>query len=173
MLCREFNIIQRTNQSKIGSKAIKFQEQFYQKNMRETTTSEVVEYLSANCNIDIKNCGDVMNISISSIDMALVYDDEKTKEEFGEYAMKTSSNNAYEDTIEKEDLSDAISKLMLVLTAREKDFVTRHIYNNESYEVIAENVGCSVERVRQIVVGALKKMKSSEFAKTRFGGMVK
>jgi DNA-directed RNA polymerase sigma subunit (sigma70/sigma32) len=87
--------------------------------------------------------------------------------------MKTSSTNGYVDTIEKEDLSDAVRKLMVVLTAKEKDFVIRHIYNNESYEVIAENVGCSIERVRQIVVGALKKMKSSEFAKTRFGGMLK
>jgi DNA-directed RNA polymerase sigma subunit (sigma70/sigma32) len=102
-----------------------------------------------------------------------VYDDEKSTEECGEFAMKTSSINGYVDAIEKEDLSDAVRKLMMVLTAKEKDFVIRHIYNNESYEVIAENVGCSIERVRQIVVGALKKMKSSEFAKTRFGGMLK
>lgn len=171
MLCREFNMIQRTNQGKIGSKAVKFQEKFYKENMREATPSEIVGHLSANCNIDIKNCGDVLNISISSINT--VYDDEKSTEECGEFAMKTSSTNGYVDTIEKEDLSDAVRKLMMVLTAKEKDFVIRHIYNNESYEVIAENVGCSIERVRQIVVGALKKMKSSEFAKTRFGGMLK
>lgn len=171
VLCREFNMVQRSNQGKIGSKAIKFQEQFFAQNMREATSEEIVEHLKANCDIDIKNCGDVMSISISSINTA--YDNEKTTEECGEFAMRTSSRNGYIDEIENEDLKDAIRQMMKVLSEREKDFVIRHIYNEESYDTIAEEEGYSIERVRQIVVGALKKMKNSECAKTRFSYFAK
>lgn len=171
MLCRELNIIQRTNQSKIGSKARKFQDQFYAKNMREATPSEIVEHLSANCNIDIKNYDDILNITITSINTT--YDDEKTTEECGEFAMKTSSNNGYIDKIESDELSDSIAKLMRVLSEKEKDFVTRHICNGETYADIAESAGYTIERVRQIIVGGLKKMKDCEYAKTHFACFLK
>jgi RNA polymerase sigma factor (sigma-70 family) len=171
MLCREFNMIQRSNQGKIGSKATKFQEQFYAKNMREATASEIVEHLSTNCNIDIKNYDDVLNITITSINTS--YDDEKTTEECGEFAMKTSSNNGYIDKIEIEELSDSITKMMRVLSEKEKDFVTRHICNGETYADIAEEAGYTIERVRQIIVGGLKKMRDCEYAKTHFACFLK
>jgi RNA polymerase sigma factor (sigma-70 family) len=171
MLCREFNMIQRSNQGKIGSKATKFQEQFYAKNMREATASEIVDHLSTNCNIDIKNYDDVLNITITSINTS--YDDEKTTEECGEFAMKTSSNNGYIDKIESEELSDSITKMMRVLSEKEKDFVTRHICNGETYADIAEEAGYTIERVRQIIVGGLKKMRDCEYAKTHFACFLK
>jgi RNA polymerase sigma factor (sigma-70 family) len=96
-----------------------------------------------------------------------------TPETCGEIAVKSSILNVYEDQIEKEDLSNVIGKLMLSLTDKERDFVTRHIYNEETYETIAETSGYSTERVRQIVMGGLKKMKNCEFAKKKFACYLK
>ena len=174
MLCREFNMVQRSNQGKIGSKAIKFQEQFYAKNMREATSAEIVEHLKANCDIDVHYTNEVFNISVMSIDEKLSSaEDGGTQESNGEFAIRTATRNGYVDKIESEDLSDAIQKMMSGLSAREKDFITRHICNEESYDSIADSEGYSIERVRQIVVNGLKKMKGSEFAKKRFACYLK
>ena len=172
MLCRTFNMIQRSNQGKIGSKAIKFQEDFYKKNMREATTDEIIDYLSENCNIDITYTDEIFNITVESIDNE-IDDDGLTPETSGEFAVKTASENEYLVESEKEDLSDAIQKMMSILNTKEKEYVTRHIIHGESYADIAEDFGCSTERVRQIVVGGLKKMKSSDFAKKHFACYLK
>ena len=172
MLCREFNMVQRSNQGKIGSKAKKFQEQFFATNMREASIEEIVEHLAENCNIDILYANEVVSVKVSSINAELD-DDGMTPETSGEFATLTASQNDFIKEIEQEDLTDAVRKLMRVLTDKERDFVSRHIFNDETYESIAENAGCTVERVRQIVVGGLKKMKGCEFAKTRFACFLK
>ena len=172
LLCREFNMVQRSNQGKIGSKAKKFQEQFFATNMREASIEEIVEHLAENCNIDILYANEVVSVKVSSINAELD-DDGMTPETSGEFATRTASQNDFIKEIEQEDLSDAVGKLLRVLTDKERDFVTRHIFNGETYDAIAENAGCTVERVRQIVVGGLKKMKGCEFAKTRFACYLK
>jgi DNA-directed RNA polymerase specialized sigma24 family protein len=63
--------------------------------------------------------------------------------------------------------------MMSVLNTKEREYVTRHIIYGESYADIAEDFGCSTERVRQIVVGGLNKMKSSDFAKKHFACFLK
>lgn len=175
MLCREIGLIQKSNQGKIGSKAIKFQEQFYAKNMREATPDEIVKHLKENCGIDIHNADEVLNVAINSISekWGSVPDADGTLESNGEFAIRTATYNRYEDVIEQEDLSDAIQKMMCGLSERDKNFVIRHICNEESYDSIADSEGYSIERVRQIVINGLKKMKGSEFAKTRFACYLK
>ena len=174
MLCRTFNMVQRSNQGKIGSKAIKFQEDFYKKNMREATTDEIIDYLSENCNIDVIYTDEIFSISVESIDHEINDDgDGLTPETSGEFAVKTASENEYLVESEKEDLSDAIQKMMSILNTKEREYVTRHIIYGESYADIAEDFGCTTERVRQIVVGGLKKMKNSEFAKKHFACFLK
>ena len=174
MLCRTFNMVQRSNQGKIGSKAIKFQEEFYKKNMREATTDEIIDYLSENCNIDVIYTDEIFNITVESIDHEINDDsDGLTPETSGEFAVKTASDNEYLVESEKEDLSDAIQKMMSILNTKEKEYVTRHIIHGESYADIAEDFGCTTERVRQIVVGGLKKMKNSDFAKKHFACFLK
>lgn len=172
MLCRELNLIRRSNQGKIGSKAKKFQEQFFATNMREASIEEIVEHLAENCDIDILYANEVISVKVSSINAELD-DDGMTPETSGEFATRTASQNDFIKEIEQEDLADAVGKLLRVLTDKERDFVTRHIFNGETYDAIAENAGCTIERVRQIVVGGLKKMKGCEFAKTRFACYLK
>ena len=175
MLCREIGLIQKSNQGKIGSKAIKFQDQYFSQNMREATPDEIVKHLKENCGIDIHNADEVLNVAINSISekWGSIPDADGTLESNGEFAIRTATHNGYEDVIEQEDLSDAIQKMMCGLSARDKSFVIRHICNEESYDSIAESEGYSIERVRQIVVNGLKKMKGSEFAKKRFACYLK
>lgn len=172
MLCRELNMVQRSNQGKIGSKAIKFQEQFFKENMRDATPDEIIEHLSENCGIDVHYANEIFGVSVNSINEEL-NDDDLTPETCGEFAVKTSCLNAYDEQIEMEDLKDAISKMMRILTDKEREFITRHIYNEETYETIAETSGLTNERVRQIVMGGLKKMKDCEFAKKKFACYLK
>ena len=170
-LCREFNMVQSSNQGKIGSRAKKFQEQFFSSNMREATAEEIVEHLAEN-GIDIHFANEVFGVKMESINAELD-DDGATPESCGEFAVRTASENEFSEEIEKEELSEGISKMMKVLNDKERDFVTRHICNGETYYDIAQTAGCTVERVRQIVTGGLKKMKSSTAAKTYFGCFLK
>ena len=165
-------MVQRSNQGKIGSKAIKFQEQFFKENMREATTEEIIEHLSENCSIDVKYANEIFGVKINSINDELD-DDGLTPESSGEFAVKTACENNYLKSIEEEDLTIAIGKMMNMLTNKERDFVTRHIINGNSYADIAEDMNCTAERIRQIVVGALKKMKNSDFAKSKFACYLK
>lgn len=172
MLCREFNMVQRSNQAKIGSKAKKFQEKFLQENMREATEEEIVDFLSANCNIDVLYAGEVFDVKMGSINAELD-DDGMTPESCGEFAVRTASDNDFNAQMEKEELEVSVSKMMKVLNDKERDFITRHIVNEESYYAIAEAEGYTVERVRQIVTGGLKKMRNCEFAKKQFASFLK
>ena len=172
MLCRDLNMLQRTNHGKIGSKATKFQDQFYKENMRDATTDEIAEFLSEECGVDVQHSSDVLGISVNSINDDL-YDNDMTPESCGEFAVRTACENDYIIKMENEDLANAISKLMTILTDKEKEFVTRHIYNGETFADIAEDYGYTAERVRQIVTGSLKKMKKSEYAKARFSCYLK
>lgn len=174
MLCREIGLIQKSNQGKIGSKSIKFQDRYFAQNMREATPDEIIAHLKDNCGIDIHNADEVFGVAIKSISEKLgSSEDDGTQESNGEFAIHTATHNGYEDVIEQEDLSDAIQRMMSGLSERDKRFVIRHICNEESYDSIAESEGYSIERVRQIVVNGLKKMKGSEFAKKRFACYLK
>ena len=173
VLCRELKTVQRSNQVKIGSKVVKFQDKFLKENMREATSNEIIEHLSQNCNIDINFDNEIYNITMVNIDNEISPENNDTFETCGEFAVKTATQNDYVEQIEKEDLSDAVSKMMKSLSDKEKEYVTRHFFNDESFDSIAEDAGLTAERVRQIIVGGLKKMKSCDFAKTRFACFLK
>ena len=172
MLCREFNMVQRSNQGKIGSKSRKFQEHFLQENMREATEEEIIDFLSTNCNIDVLFASEVFDVKIGSINAELD-DDGMTPESCGEFAIRTASDNAIYAEMDREELSEGISKLMKILNDKERDFITRYIMNDESYYSIAKSAGYTEERVRQIVTGGLKKMQKSTAAKKYFACFLK
>lgn len=172
MLCKDFNLVQRSNQAKIGSKAQKFKEKFFAENMREASTDEIVEHLSKEHNIDVLYDTEIHNISVKSINDELD-DDGLTPETSGEFAVKTACENDFVKTIYDEDLKDAVSKMMKVLNAKEMEYITRHIFNEETYNSIADTAGCTNERVRQIVEGGLRKMRNSDFAQKHFACFLK
>lgn len=172
MLCREFDMVQSSNQGKIGSKARKFQEQFFATNMRDASAEEIVEYLAENHGIDIYFANEVFGVKMESINAELD-DDGNTPESCGEFAVRTACENEFNEEMDNEEMSEGIGKMMKVLTEKEKDFITRHICNGESYYEIGITAGCTDERVRQIVVKGLEKMKKSTAAKKYFACFLK
>lgn len=173
MLCKEFNMVQRSNQGRIGSKVVKFQEQFIQDNMREASTDEIIEHLGENSDIDIQYANELFNINIVSIDENYNDNDKTSIESCREYSLKTASVNDVVKEMEKEHLANDINKMFRVLNDKEKEFVTRHILNEESYDTIAKQYNYTTERVRQIIKTALHKMKSCDYAKKNFSSYLK
>lgn len=170
-LCKEFDMVQQTNKSLIGSKGYKFQEKFFTENQREPSADEIIEYLETQ-NIHIQHASDVFTYSVKSINEELD-DDHLTPESSGEFAVKTASENDFIKQMEEEDMSEGIRLMTKVLKPRELDYVIKYVCYDVPYKDIAEDAGCTVERVRQIVVGALKKMKSSDVAKKYFACFLK
>lgn len=169
--CKELDIIQKSIQRKIGSKSQKFQEKIFKEKMREATPHEIAEHLEVEHNIEVNNYYDLYSLKVSSIDES--YDDDMTSEISGEFAMQTASENMFIKNVESENMSFAIGKMFNMLSEKEKNYITRHIINEESYKDIAESEGYTCERIRQIIVGGLKKMKSSGIAKEYFSCYLK
>ena len=173
-LCKDFNMIQRSNQSKIGSKAIKFQERFFKENMREATTEEILEHLSEMCDLHIKYSNEVFNVVVNSINEEFDNDSlDFTPESNGEFAVKTACENDFVTAMEKEHLSDTLNKMMRVLSDKEIDIITKYIVNGVSYADLAEDFKCTNERIRQIVKSGLKKLQTSDIAKKEFACYLK
>lgn len=94
-------------------------------------------------------------------------DDEQC--ERGELALTLSSRNSYEDKIENEELINILKRKMSMLSDREKKFVALKFgigcEHEFDYDVIADmesvNTGkpITAERVRQIIKGAIEKMR--------------
>jgi RNA polymerase sigma factor (sigma-70 family) len=168
----ELEIVQRSNRLKLGSKVTKFQEKFLKENLREATTEEIKDYLSEVHGIDVHCNHEIYKTSVTNISDEL-NDDGMTSESVGEFARMTSSENGYVAKMEQEDLAEHIGKMMSILTPKEKEYITRHVINEESYSVIAYQEGYTTERVRQIIVGGLKKMKGSAFAEKYFSRFLK
>lgn len=169
--CKELDIIQKSIQRKIGSKSQKFQEKIFNEKMRDATPYEIAEHLEVEHNIEVNDYYDLYTLKVSSIDEP--YDDDMTSESSGEFATQTASENMFIKNMESEEMSFAIRKMFNMLSKKEMNYITRHIINEESYKDIAETEGYSTERVRQIIVGGLKKMKSSGIAKEYFSYYLK
>lgn len=170
-LCKEFEMIQQTNQRLIGSKAHKFQNKFFSENMRNPTEEEVMDYLETQ-NIHIQHASDVFAYSVKSINEDLD-DDHLSPETCGEFAVRTASENDFVKKMEDEDMNEGIRLMTKILKPKELDYVIKSICYEIPYKDIAEDAGCTAERVRQIVVGALQKMKSSDVAKKYFSYFLK
>lgn len=172
MTRHDFDIVQMSNKLKLGSKVTKFQEKFLKENMREATTEEIKEYLSEMHGIEVHCDNEIYKTSVTNISDEL-NDDGMTSESVGEFARMTSSENGYVAEMEREELAEHVRQMMSILTPKEKEYITRHVFNDESYSVIAYQEGYTTERVRQIVVGGLNKMKGSVFAKRYFSRFLK
>ena len=168
----ELEIVQRSNRLKLGSKVTKFQEKFLKENLREATTEEIKDYLSEVHGIDVHCDHEIYKTSVTNINDEL-NDAGMTSESTGEFARMTSSENGYVAKMEQEEMAEHIGKMMSILTPKEKEYITRHVFNDESYSVIAYQEGYTTERVRQIIVGGLKKMKGSVFAERYFSRFLK
>lgn len=148
------NFVRRTNNAKVGSKDKKIRERFYQEEHREPTEDELLEALEEEYGIRLRDKLDVVEIRHKSIDEKVNSDDDSTFADTAEFSGMTATRNEYEDTADREQLSFVVSRLMPLLTIREQDIVRKYFgigCDEMSAEAIAEDLGYTPERIRQIV----------------------
>jgi len=158
------NLVRKTNNAIIGGKDKKVAEKLYKENFREPTEDEIVEALEKEYGLSVDRA-DVVAVRATSLDSNVSSDDDAcTVAESGEVAMTTATRNDYEAVMDAEDLSVKTQKLLNGLSVREQDIVCRKFgigYDRE-YELdeIADELGYTHERCRQLLKGALAKMKT-------------
>jgi len=139
-------MIEVTNSAKIGSKAKKIADKFYQQEMRMPSEEEIIDLLDSEYGIKINDKRDVMNANVSSINEQIGEEGE-TAEEIGEVAMLTASTNDYEE-IENEEYDKRIVNLFLsTLSVRDAN-IMKMIFgvcewkdNPQTEESVAEKYG--------------------------------
>jgi RNA polymerase primary sigma factor len=160
------NFIRRSNNAKIGSKDKAIIERFIQTEHREPTEDELIEALESEYGIKVLDRVDIVKVKTAFIDEKVGDEDGDTLGEVGEIAAATASRNEFEREVEKEDAEYRVRRLLNGLSVREQEVVTRKFgigYDRE-YELdeIAEVLGYTNERCRQILVSALGKMRNRE-----------
>lgn len=160
------NFVRRSNNAKIGSKDKAIVERFLQTEHREPTEDELIEALESEYGIKVLDRVDIIKVKTAFIDEKVGDEDGDTLGEVGEIATATASRNDFEREVEIEDAEYRVRRLLNGLSVREQEVVTRKFgigYDRE-YELdeIAEVLGYTNERCRQILASALVKMKGRE-----------
>ena len=161
------NLVRRSNNAKIGSKDNAVRERFVQMNQREPSEEELIDALEREYGIKVLNRVDVVKIKTTSMDERVSSDGEAdTLGEVGEVALATASRNGCERAEELEEAEYQSKRLMKCLSFKEQQVVCRRFgigYDREQeLEEIADALGYTAERCRQILKEALAKMKRKQ-----------
>lgn len=156
-------IAYRSNSGLIGSKDEKIRERILQETEREATDEEVIEALEKEYGIKIKNSLDITRARALSMDATVDDDSEATVAECGDVALRTASHNTCIDNSEREAAAYSVNILLSKLSDRDREVVKMSfgIGYDEAMDndKIAAELGCTSERIRQIIRDAKKMMK--------------
>lgn len=148
---------------RLSYKANRMQDKFFAVNGRYMTDDEIVDAINAELGKEVAKIGaDVRQHTIRSIN-ATVDEDGTTVEESGDVAVITASRNEFEAEIEKEDTSYNLKRLLSILSERDREILELSVGLTDGIEKddrqIAEIIGCSAERVRQIRLQCYEKLR--------------
>lgn len=156
-------MIRRASDAKISSKATRISDKFFAVNGRYPSEEEIVDSLKDEFGLEAST-SDVVLIRVSSMDSKVSSDeDSEVASEVGEIAVSTASRNEFLAEEEKEHNAYLVSKMLRVLTPMERNVISM-VYgvdgNETAHELddVAERYGLTAERVRQIKVGAERKL---------------
>lgn len=157
-------LIRKTNNNKTVYKLSKIKSKFFSEHNRYPDVDEIAEILEKEYNLTIKDKSDLLDITTTSI--STCFDDEDTRafENSPYFTEKTSVDNDYEAEINQDHNASVSGRLISTLTEREQTIVKMAFgigYNKEyTNPEIAEELGMSSERVRQLKNGAIEKMRN-------------
>ena len=160
-------LVRRSNNAKIGGKENAVRQRFLQTEMREPSEDEIIEALESEYGIKVLDKCDVVKVTTARLDDNVSSDgDGDTLSEIGDVAMAMASVNGYERESELEDARYRAARLLKGLSFRESEIVCRKFgigYDRE-YELdeIADTLGYTHERVRQILRDTLTKLRGKE-----------
>lgn len=157
-------LVRNKAQFKVGARSTRINDKFFAENGRMPSEAELIEILEGEYNIEIKKRSDIIRHSYNSLD-ATIDEDGTTAAEIGEIAVSTASANEIEREIDAEDNAHKLEILLATLPLRNQMILKMSVGMGE-YEgierdddAIAEELGMSRERVRQIRLGSLATLK--------------
>lgn len=156
-------LIRKTNNTKTIYKLSKIKEKFYTENNRYPDVDEIAAILEAEYGLKIKDKTDLLDISTTSINTCFDDEDARAFENTPYFTEKTAVDNDYLPVMDNDFNSAVSGALISSLTEREQTVIKMAFgigYNKEYTNAeIAEELGMSSERARQLKNGAIEKMK--------------
>lgn len=162
-------LVKRTNQSKTFHVVAKARNKFSQENEREPSEDELLELINSDYNKNIKDKYDLIDAQPLSIDDTVFCEnDEYAFNETTAFNSRTASVNEYEVRMSNDYNTELIETLLNCLTDREQKIIRlkfglmelnglKRCYDNRE---IAEEMGLTPERVRQLARDGLNKIKA-------------
>lgn len=157
-------MVKRNNQAKTEHLISQIINDFQQKELRQPSLEEIVDILAKDYDVIIKNPNDVMNIQMSSIDEEFKSDEEDII--YGtifSYNNVSATFNECEEKSNQEFAKKMVQSVLKKLNPIEQE-VVKYLFgigHMREYELqeIAEKMNFTSERIRQIKINALEKMK--------------
>jgi DNA-directed RNA polymerase sigma subunit (sigma70/sigma32) len=139
----------------------KIKNEFFLLNGRYPTVEEIMEELEMKYSIVIKDEVDLYDVVYNSINSSLD-EGETFYEESAEFNQATSSYNDYEKTVNDE-YNQALVGIMLNGLTEKEQKVIKPLFGigceEQSMETIAEEMGMTKERIRQLKISICEKLK--------------
>ena len=160
-LVKENLTVRATNNTRYMPKVRKIENEFFLKNGRKPSGTEVMDILLEKYGVEVAAESDIYGVKVESIDASLGDEDDFTYEQCSEFAVATASENGFEEEVENESLSAATKRALSILNDREKTILCMSAGYGYAKEYkdkeIAEVLGLTSERVRQLRHSATKK----------------
>lgn len=163
------SMIYKTNISKTYHLMSKVTNAFVQKNEREPTAEELMLAINSRYKQGIKDKHDLTQIEMTRIDFGDSEDTVGANSDILEYNRASACTNSYEEKQQREFNSKVVNSLLRVLSPKETEIIKMQfgLYEEHglkrAYEMneIADRIGLTQERVRQLSKKAIKKMKAA------------
>lgn len=161
-------IVHRTNNSKTWSIVAKATSDFMQENERMPSSEELKEIVNQKLKKGIKDKSDLLDIQVTMVDDYQVTDENAAgHSEIMDYNRASASENEFEAKSEEEFQKALVSSLLEVLTPREQKVIQMRfglievngIKREFELSEVAEEVGLTSERIRQMETTILEKLR--------------
>ena len=160
-LINENLTVKKSNYNKTYSKVNQIKNRFFVENGRMPQVEEIQSALKEQYNIEIKEMCDLIDVNINSINES--NDEGETFfEESIEFNTATSSINQYEIESEQEYYKALVATMLNTLSEREQIIIKKLFgigCDAQEMDSVAEDMGMSKERIRQIRIAVCDKLK--------------
>lgn len=170
-------MVRRTNNSKTAHVISKATNDFIQKHERNPSSDELMDIVNNKYGKNVKDKHDLTLVQITRIDSSESDggDEDPSYGDAQEYDRVSATHNGYEDTVSKDFNTKVVRMLLSKLQPREREIIelsfglSEHNGFKREHELaeIAKIMGLTAERVRQLKVASLNKLKDLYIRKVR------
>lgn len=151
------------NYARLAPKIRKIEKDFTMEHGRAPAASEIVDILRDEYGIVVKDEYDVTGVRVDNLEEYIGSDDDYTVVDSAAFNEKTCSTNGYMDEMEKDYVSHEVKEMLSMLSERERLVISMaygYGYDKEFKDAeIADELGMTSERIRQIRHAAMKKLR--------------